>query len=561
LTNDKGAYNEDLTITRNYSNEQLILRATVKKGYFNPILSTSTEHDVQQDGGSLVGNPVKNYDFTVLANSSALIARRIEKGLEDWFDLLPQTITMPAAADITVTVEVIDPLMYQPTIVTSASNLTDDVPTLKYELEYKGTGAYYVLPATSGVAANAAIKVDSGLVSATTLDNVDFFVLFRRVDVDVNPGSGFANVEAGYTDGNMTSEEITIHGRDASANLLDLPILVLNANTGQLIVHENSQLVFPAEAGAVAELAVNIVGRILLSTDTVAATKEVNSRAVSHTLTLFQNPVFQKDSAEVVVSGVVADMGSGMRSIVVTLDTGGQFKQGSTIASSLVTVSGLGTSGVAVANAINASELTIVRESDRTIRIVGFSGTAINNIDFGTNANNKLLIEIARGAFRTFAAIATIEGEAQVGVAQIVGAPKLITLTSGVNNLSTSGVTFQIQLTGNTFKSEVTGELGSGVQGTNSGIRSAFKFQIGGSDLPTGSDQIKFSGLVEASDSGLLTVTVYGVRAAALARRELTITIPSSALTLGGSNIDVLTDADEGILTSRNKLEIAFLEE
>jgi hypothetical protein len=535
LANAAGSFSQQLSVTRNYSNEKLILRATVQRGYYNPITSTSTTHTRLQTSPNLLGNPVENFEFTVLATTPSVVQTRIATALKDWFKLLPSSIQLPLNADALI----IESGMYRPEITT-----IDDNPTLRYELEYKGTAGYYVLPASI---TDRSAELDSGLVDFETLDGITHFILYRQVgDKDVSSGLVFLN----------NSTPVLLGYETPGLNSDDIPFLLLNAVTGDLTALNVSQLVFPAEAQAIAEVKVNILGRALLSTDSVQATKQVNAAVVTKEISIVKNPEFRDIVVPVLVN-------SGTRSIVININ--GVFAE-TGLSASMISVSGVASdSGLAAAIAINSGAqggLQFVRESATSARIVGFSGTQIVNIGFAGTESGTVNITISANAFRR---PATQIGEltsgissTQVGAAAIASATE-ISFLSGVSYTSVTGPVFVVTLYGDSFAAGLTAGSGFG----NGGLTAAGALSTAADSLTSGLSLIVKS---IAPNRQSVTLVFSGLHAATgdLDPGNLvlgTVEIASGVLTHGEANLPVLRDAQAISVTPNDKLRARFLAE
>jgi hypothetical protein len=162
----------------------------------------------------------------------------------------------------------------------------------------------------------------------------------------------------------------------------DLPFLVLTVSNGELVVHNNADitpLAFPAGSRAVEEIKVTIIGRVLLSTDTVPETKQVNSSKITRDITLFRNPVFAPTA---LFSGTSSIPGaSGV--LRVTLANGGQFVNRSLILSDFV-FSGISTTG-----------LSVERLSNNEALIYGFAGNLATGSGIGVAAKAMRIAQAA----------------------------------------------------------------------------------------------------------------------------------------------------------------------
>jgi hypothetical protein len=218
----------------------------------------------------------------------------------------------------------------------------------------------------------------------------------------------------------------------------------------------------------------------------------------------------------------------------------------------LVSISGLG-SGVAFATEF-AKGAQIIRESDTQIRIIGFSGVAVNAITNPTSGLNVTLsVTIDPAAFRVLPTdkTVTVASSDQVGVAEVTA--DVISLTSGTTVQTTSGVNVVITLRG--------GETFTSVANSGTYSISARETLIGSGANAAIYSGLTVSGVVSTTDSGVLTITITGtVPGSAFSLEEFKITIPAAFLTQNIADLDVLTGKEVGVLTLRPKLEIAIIE-
>jgi hypothetical protein len=530
LTPSTTAPTTALAIQRNYSDEKFVLRANLITTYFVQGAAVNVTSPA-----ALTGTPVINYEFTVKRTLDSLVAERLEDKLVNWFNNLPTQVQLTGTGTPTVLVEG----MYDKTLPAAIT----DQPTLLYGITTSETG-YYVVPVVSGVGTLSAVQ-------AARMQNVTQYVVFRE-------GADGKDVSAGF----ISSSSLITNSDGALLSGLvglgtDIPVLLLNVTTGKLETLTTSELAFSFEGKAANEAVFNfeIVGRILLSTDSVEETKQVNSSELTHSVSLFYNPLFEASSGtQFINSGTGALLiNSGTRSLVITASTGGVFKQGSTIPMDLITISGVG-GGAAFATEF-AKGAQVIRESDTVIRIIGFSGVAVNAITNPTSGLNVTLsVTIDPAAFRVLPnnKTVTLEGSTQVGVAVIRNATPLL-FDSGVNYTVASGaLKFDIVLLGGqTFKAGNDGVLGtSEVEISTATINNA--------DLRA--KGIVISGLVNATNSGILNVTVTGNMVDSVAVSELRLKLKEKLLTLDATDVDVLTSRNAENLTFRDKLEITILD-
>jgi hypothetical protein len=306
----------------------------------------------------------------------------------------------------------------------------------------------------------------------------------------------------------------------------------LNASTGELFVHDVSALSWASKNGEIDDFVITLIGRILLSTDTVAETKQVNSSKISKDIAINLNPPFAS-----ITSGAI-EVEATDRYIEVTLSTDAQLVAGPLNVNHFVITSG-GTDGTAAAAAINAG-LRVVRLADDKFALHYNSGAA------GT-----ISLEIKPEALRVRGGgtVLSTAKTVQSGIATINSAT-FLDLTSGVAS------TFIITLSGDKFNADLaTGSgLGSGLTGAQN-----FQFKTGSTQLgESGVTNIQFSVSSISTDRASMTVTVTAI-ADPFDRSQLEIVIPAEAI--GGTvPITVLTGNESVTLTSRPKLEIAFVE-
>jgi hypothetical protein len=356
--------------------------------------------------------------------------------------------------------------------------------------------------------------------------------VFRQVgDKDVS--AGFVRSQA--TDYSAVSSELILSGLVGVGT--DRPVLVIDANTGGVFVHDVTELGFSIETGKAYAFDFEVVARILLSTDTVQETKQVNSSKITVPVQLVANPVF--NDVEKTGVGTMVSANSGATSFLVTLNNTGSFVQKG-LSAEMVTLSGTG-AGLVAAQKIIASGFEIVRLTDTTARIYGTWGL--------TSGLHSGLIDISfdNTAFRVEPSqIDTIAAQAVVGIATV--SSKTITLTSGSVVSDTSGLAYQFKITlsDDDFNTGANGDITSYFSGT--------------SQWNTLSGLV-FSGLVDNTNSGVLTVYVSGtVPTVELAAIELQIVIPHGDLVLNSIDLPVLTKAEQLALTARPKLQIAIIE-
>jgi hypothetical protein len=485
---------QQLTVQRNYSDEKFVLRANLVRGQLAP--SAGVANSVAAFP-TLTGTPQRNFELNVKAVLvTAEIAERIEEQLEGWMNRLPSFIELPAYTggdtsystfNLNSTSRILAGTMFE----SDFSDIEDitSSDSLRYAISVAGT-SYYVVPA-------AVDLVDEEQINTATLSGITHYVVYRQVGTkDVS--SGFASLEVQWTGTSdnisVADRAITLQGAPATAN--DLPFLVLNAVTGELFVVDVSELVFPVKADEVTSLNITITGRILLSTDSVPTTKQVNSSAISRTITLFRNPSFGPLTNSFTVD-------SGTTSVTLTLSAGAF---ANVLTPSMFTVVGTAnTSGVDAAAVINAG-FKVVRESDILVRIYGYSGVALADA-LEPNFTGEVTFGVKPNAIRTMGGTLTAAKSTQVGVATVSNTPKLITLTSGSTLAFASGVSFVVDLDGDLFDA-------SEFTAAGKDVKAWLSVNIGGvtSGL-SGINGLTASGVVSAS-SGSITITFSATSAA-----------------------------------------------
>jgi hypothetical protein len=247
ISNTANVNAQGLAINRNYSDQKFFLRGTLVSGYVAEGAAVS--------GTPLTGaNVSRTFEFTVKANTAAALQTRALGLVSTIFAKTPQfailvdsgvslfpvgLITAPAAKSV-LTTSGLDPI------------------EVRYEFANFPTG-FYVQPIFSGV-------VGSLSTDPLSASGISHYMLV----------SGVAP-----TTPLVFSGTITLSDFDGSG------LLLLDAKTGGVVVNDAS--VFAAATTKVELFEFDLVARILLSTDTVATTYNVN-RTVNHKIVIFKNP-------------------------------------------------------------------------------------------------------------------------------------------------------------------------------------------------------------------------------------------------------------------------------
>jgi hypothetical protein len=277
------AHLQRLVITRNYFDEKFFLRAELVDGVLSP--------RGVQDGTTVSGatpfvaaNASKDYEFTVRANSTAAILARVLESNKNLFSITPAFLTRPADEAAIVA----SGTAYKP--VTTLDNVN-----VRYEFGVVPAG-YYVLSAIG----TTQVGVTSGNISANPLSDsgVGYYVLVKE--------SGTARIPSDFvvdlrTSGNILStgalndvigtladgtSGVTFLQGEPTVASTDVVYLVLNTVTGQVATNYQAAMT-EATATARSTFEFEIVARLLLSTDTVASTYQIDNRSLKHKITLF----------------------------------------------------------------------------------------------------------------------------------------------------------------------------------------------------------------------------------------------------------------------------------
>jgi hypothetical protein len=276
------AHLQRLVITRNYFDEKFFLRAELVDGVLSPRgVDTVT---VVGRTPFVAANASKDYEFTVRANSTAAILARVLESNKNLFSITPAFLSRPANEATIVS----SGTAYKP------ETTLDDV-NVRYEFGVVPAG-YYVLSAVGPTQ----VGVTSGNISADPLSDsgVGYYVLVKE--------SGTARIPSDFvvdlrTSGNILAngtlndligtladgtDDVTFLQGNPTVASTDVVYLVLNTVTGQ--VATNYQAIMPAAtATARSTFEFEIVARLLLSTDTVDSTYQVDNRSLKHKITLF----------------------------------------------------------------------------------------------------------------------------------------------------------------------------------------------------------------------------------------------------------------------------------
>jgi hypothetical protein len=249
-----------LNVTRNYSDQKLLVRASLGRGYFDP------QGDLQEEG-ALTGNPIVNYEFTVRANSVAAIRTRVLTALANQYRSIPNFVALGSTGATLVE------SLY---VASGASTLTLDIAT-KISFGFATTEVgYVVLPGTTSAFAD---------VNIATLSGVDYYVIVRTSGGQ-DVGSGLYNL-SGFAGGSgLTGTNLF-----GSSGATDIPFLVIDAQSGEVFLNDDSFDAFDT-SGIVApkEFKFTIFTRVRLSVGTNPAVYEIDDSTLRRDVVLFKNP-------------------------------------------------------------------------------------------------------------------------------------------------------------------------------------------------------------------------------------------------------------------------------
>jgi hypothetical protein len=335
--------------------------------------------------------------------------------------------------------------------------------------------------------------------------------------------------------------------------------LLINAQTGEVFVNDVSQLGFSVETGKVESFDFNIVARILLSTDTVEDTKEVNSKELVHKVSIVSNPNSLSPTVDIVMThdgaNLPADFNKG---IIITLPTGAQFIEGKELTPSLFTLSGLNASGLAARTQILASGLNVARLNDTQAVLYGTLG-GFGLVSAAHAGNLRITVSPAalRVAPNSRTANLTFSSGLDNGTSGVVARVQSggeIVLRSGTSPAGTSGIVFTIKLQGAKF-----------VAAANSGTINFSGLEVIIPNIYTFFSAANGSGVVDAT-SGLLTFTIEGtvngdVTGSIDKVTAINAVIPNGYITNVSADLPVLVNERALVLTARPKLAFILLEQ
>jgi hypothetical protein len=429
------------------------------------------------------------------------------------------------------------------------SGLTvDDTPILRYELETKQVD-YYVLPAKAGLDASGIEELTFNPLTTPT-----HFVLFRTVGTK-DVGLGYANIPADPT-GSTLSSAVSIIGAPDDAN--DIAVLVINASNGvlnRLNAGTIDQLAFPVEASKEVSIDFDLVGRVLLSTDTVDSTYEVNLVAARKAISIFKNPVFAEvDSDQISIAATD-------KSVLVTFGgsgPAGEFVSAPSISDFVITS---GASGV-----VTISTLSAIRVSNTEVLIYGFSGLVI------TNFKVTALPSAIRTIPKTSPAL-TLGKPNQIGYATVTAGGERLIESGAAPITRASGLSFTISLVGgDLFRTSGANSISSGMV-LNSGANGVFTSgslvaKIGGVTVgATASSGVTLrAGNITASATGQSTLEVFieisdlTKLSQVLTPQLVELTIANEYLVSGSVDLPVYTRREVLSLQARDRLLIQITE-
>jgi hypothetical protein len=249
--------NTTLNVTRNYSDQKLLLRAQLVEGFFNS-RGVITGGNAVTD--RLTGNPLINYEFTVKANSVAAIRARVLEELEDQFISVPKFVQFASQGATLIE------NLYE---FTSSDSLElDSSALISFEIATTEDG-YYVLPG-----------------AATLTGTVEYFVVVRQSGLTRDTGSGVFN-----TTGFLGGSGLTGGSLFGSSGAIDIPFLVISASTGEVFLNNSSDDAFVTSGiTAPVEFEITIITRVKLNTDSNPDTFEINDTTLRQDVVLFKNP-------------------------------------------------------------------------------------------------------------------------------------------------------------------------------------------------------------------------------------------------------------------------------
>jgi len=245
---DTAANTQTLTIDRNYSDQKFFLRGTLVSGYIAPGASVS-------GGTPLTGaNVSRTFEFTVKANTTDALEARAEGLVKGILDKTPQfaPLTDSGAALF------LSGLITRPADVATLKDSGLDQIEVRYEFANFPTG-YYVQPIYSGV--------------------------FGSLSTDPLSDSGVSHYM--LVKGTVASPALVFSGVITYSDFNGSGLLLLDAVTGEVTVNDSS--VFAAATTKVELFKFDLVARVLLSTDTVDTTYNVNT-TINHTIVIYKNP-------------------------------------------------------------------------------------------------------------------------------------------------------------------------------------------------------------------------------------------------------------------------------
>jgi hypothetical protein len=215
--------------------------------------------------GSFTGAPQVNYEFTVRANTNAVIKNRILTEIKTQYDKLPDFVALGSDGAVVVN------NLYK------FNSSTLDVNALfSYGFETSEVG-YYVLPGSNSPFAS---------VNTTTLSGVDFYVLVRTSGT-IDAGSGLFDT-SGFVGGSGLTAANLFGGSGAD----DVPFLVISRASGIVYLNESGVTAWAENSGITSpiDFKFTIFTRVRLNTDSVATTYEVDDSSLRHDVVIFKNP-------------------------------------------------------------------------------------------------------------------------------------------------------------------------------------------------------------------------------------------------------------------------------
>jgi hypothetical protein len=299
----------------------------------------------------------------------------------------------------------------------------------------------------------------------------------------------------------------------------------------------------------------DLVGRVLLSTDTVNTTFQVNEVAARKSISIFKNPVF----SEVETSGVISSFANTAKSVIVELrsdnSAAGEFVANPSISDFIIES---GASGI-----VTIPSLNVVRHTNTKVQIYGFSGLTISGLKVTALPSAIRILPAATANLN-------ITTSNLIGYATVsAGGDRLIESGSAPITRE-SGLSFTISLVGgDTFITSGNTEITSGMA-LNAATPLLKEITINGTTVGAiAASGITFrAGNITSSATGQSTLQVFiEVNATGLAELSQVLTpqlvkfdLNKDYLTLGTVDLTVLTSREAVRLQARDRLLIQLTE-